>query len=761
MKEIDNTPIEDLNVDWGNPDGTGKKAKSLEQVQAFLKKKLNEGYKFISTATPTTTPVTLTGDEIVFYIATEEGDYANFGLSTINELSVIKSDNGSWKAESLGVPIGAFKKKIGSNLVDPDSVTVGYYVYIIGGKYSLLSNSMYNSTPIIDVKPNTMYYVRSTLGNTLQTKDKAHFVHTFDSQGIYLRKLQDVFSFTTKSDEVGVAVTFFNHLPDQPINHYLGESSNAAQYSPIGGYFVENISDNSVTTEKIAEGSVTTEKIAEGSVTTEKIADKLKGIISRANYRIYAEYKASYYNLSNFISPIPKGTWIKNNGVTMILGDSSDLNNRYDILNGEIWQSTFDIALIRTRDIAGTVDLEVNATNNTDNITDITYFFLPKHIYVAAGRTIELYYEQMLLNAHLYNIQAKCSIGAALERKFQIIGDAEHLDNYTLTISIYDNNGNKLKEATSTIHVVSSEITHNIALLPIGDSLTNQKPWLAELANLSNNKIISLGTRGSIAQPHEGRSGGSVSTYMSVSGNSVYSFDHSYIGVGSDSDIFSTAQSYSIGDYCKYGNSIYVFITEHPAGAWDINHVYNITEGNPFYDWETKAWSFTKYKQRNNINPDIIMIYLGTNGINLTPETNNNGALGIKKLIDKIRLEDADTPIIVVNTIFRSGQNGIGKQGNTDGYTAQSEYKFSADRKVLLLAKALENMIGDYPNVYLCPVGFTHDSKYNFGNIKKAVNPRLDVTEDIYEIYPNESVHPQNAGYMQMADCMFSTICAI
>lgn len=37
MKEIDNTPIEDLNIDWGNPDGTGKKAKSLKQVQAFLK----------------------------------------------------------------------------------------------------------------------------------------------------------------------------------------------------------------------------------------------------------------------------------------------------------------------------------------------------------------------------------------------------------------------------------------------------------------------------------------------------------------------------------------------------------------------------------------------------------------------------------------------------------------------------------------------------------------------------------------------------
>ena len=41
-------------------------------------------------------------------------------------------------------------------------------------------------------------------------------------------------------------------------------------------------------------------------------------------------------------------------------------------------------------------------------------FFLPKNIYVANGRTIEIYYNQVLLNADRYNIQATCSIGKAL-----------------------------------------------------------------------------------------------------------------------------------------------------------------------------------------------------------------------------------------------------------------------------------------------------------------------------------------------------------
>ena len=62
-----------------------------------------QGWQYIGTATPSTTPVTLTGDEKVFYIATEEGDYSNFGVGTISELSVIKSGDGSWKVEGLGV----------------------------------------------------------------------------------------------------------------------------------------------------------------------------------------------------------------------------------------------------------------------------------------------------------------------------------------------------------------------------------------------------------------------------------------------------------------------------------------------------------------------------------------------------------------------------------------------------------------------------------------------------------------------------------
>lgn len=63
--EIDNTPIENLNVDWGNPDGTGSKAKTLEQVQKFIKNKIrNLENKPIVTITNATGVITILQDSL-------------------------------------------------------------------------------------------------------------------------------------------------------------------------------------------------------------------------------------------------------------------------------------------------------------------------------------------------------------------------------------------------------------------------------------------------------------------------------------------------------------------------------------------------------------------------------------------------------------------------------------------------------------------------------------------------------------------------
>lgn len=391
--------------------------------------------------------------------------------------------------------------------------------------------------------------------------------------------------------------------------------------------------------------------------------------------------------------------------------------------------------------------------------------FLPKHIYCAVGRVIELYYDQIVLNAWKYNIRAICNIGKSLERKFQITGAVSKTGDYALTIEIYDDDNNLLKSLSSTVHIIN-KLTNSVSLLPIGDSLTNLKPWISELSTLSGNLISTVGTRGTQSIKHEGRSGGSCQTYNKTDGSSVYSYDRNYLGAGSDADLFSSLTAYKAGDFTRKQVSetsydTYVFLNDH-SGEWNESDVYCLTTGNPFYDYVNKKFSINFYKTLHGISYNAIFIYLGTNGINDDPVNNVNGALGIKTLIENIRTEDATTPIVVINTIFRSPQNGIGGQNNTDGYSVkQSEYKFGADLKVLKLAAAVDEMIGDMENVYICPVGFTHDSKYNFGVKKVAVNPRLTDTANVFEIDYSDSVHPQTCGYYQMADEMYSVLSAI
>ena len=63
-----------------------------------------EGYTFVGTATPSTMPIAITEDSKVFYIASEEGDYSNFGLGNINSYSILKSSGGKWAVDNLNIP---------------------------------------------------------------------------------------------------------------------------------------------------------------------------------------------------------------------------------------------------------------------------------------------------------------------------------------------------------------------------------------------------------------------------------------------------------------------------------------------------------------------------------------------------------------------------------------------------------------------------------------------------------------------------------
>ena len=563
----------------------------------------------------------------------------------------------------------------------------------------------------------------------------------------------------------------------------------------------EMIKDDSIGSSKIQDNSITESKLQDNSVTESKAAFfESINLINKndIDYKVgyYLRFDGSFsssptYDTTGYIKVIPLASYI-------LSGPSARFLIYYDINKNPILSTyaSFPPNLQVVPENAYYIRITVSASslNQFEKGTEPTayspykrfipqnliqpssedisvpFFFLPKDVYVAVGRTIEIYYEQVILNAFKWNIQAVCTVGQPLKRKFRIIGDLAHVGNYTLTLRAFNDKGVQAGQKTCTIHIVNDSISSLKKVLPVGDSITNNKPWLTELTNLNAN-ITRVGTRGN---GHEGRSGGTCSFYLNTDGTAKYTFEKSYIGIGSNASIFDSTLPYNIGDFVKYKTisetsySVFQFKTAHTANTpWSDSEVINISDTNPFWNFNNNTFSYNHYKTFQNINPDCIILWLGTNGINTTPETNINGALGIKTIIDNIRLEDTNIPIVVVNTIFRGNQNGIGTQSNTDGFSTPTSYKFNEDVKVLLLEQALENMIGDiatYPNVYLCPVAATHDSEYNFMNLliaKQGVNPRIATTDVIYELFPVEATHPKEAGYLQAADEIYSTLCAV
>ena len=348
--------------------------------------------------------------------------------------------------------------------------------------------------------------------------------------------------------------------------------------------------------------------------------------------------------------------------------------------------------------------------------------YLPSDIYVAVGRTIELYNEQVVLDHTKYHFRWQCANGYAYKRKFSITGSTA--GDYSLRLTLYDDKQRVCWSGTSTVHVVAAS-NPTKKIMPIGDSLTNWKRWLPEVIYLSSNNITFVGTRysgldydsagnsypsGTIH--HEGRSGWGAEQYLS---DSIYTFDNHYDGV--------------------------------PGVAGSAN---------PFWDGSKFSLSHYLTTQTGVDTPDAVQIFLGTNDLTDGVET---AKTNIVAMVDSIRAEYADMPIFVCNTIYRSNQDGYGSTGN-DAYAGSgsaSAWQYEQDAKVMGLMAALRSALEGYTGVYMIPLATCMDREYGFGQVMTKVNPRSTVEVAM----PEESVHPSVVGYYQFADLMYSTYCGV
>jgi hypothetical protein len=368
-----------------------------------------------------------------------------------------------------------------------------------------------------------------------------------------------------------------------------------------------------------------------------------------------------------------------------------------------------------------------------------------------------------------------------MKRKWTYTGTTPKIGSYPATLTVYDNNMNSVATISTTIKVVDNVITNPIKLLGLGDSLWNGKPSLAELRALSNNQITLVGTKGVAPLQHEGYSGWTSGTFLTAMNNDNYQGTQYTVSVTGIITVPTVNKEYTINGYkfkvlstnitsgtgtitlsrinlgsISLANGTLIAVDSVLVG--DNNIPYTSATSvpmNPF--WDGTRFNYAYYKVQTGVVPDAIQLYLGTNGILLDPTAN---AINIKRIVDYIRQDDATIPIFVVNTLYRGDQNGIGNQTSSDGFSAGSGvWKLEEDRKVFNLMVKVNELLKDYTNLHFVPIALTHDSEYNFKSpTPVTVNPRSTITE----IQDSEATHPSGneAGYLQMADAMFSTMAA-
>lgn len=334
--------------------------------------------------------------------------------------------------------------------------------------------------------------------------------------------------------------------------------------------------------------------------------------------------------------------------------------------------------------------------------TEDIEIYLPETYYAATGLTMEIYNSQITNKCEYisqYNVRWTCDVGESLERKYSVTTTADMLGDHELKVEVYDNAMTLLAEKTCNLKVVDNVLENSFSLLEIGDSLSCDGILYRRLQGLADGQIVFNGTRSIDGFLMEGRIAFSAKDYLS---QKAYLVDE--------------------GEDC-----------------------------HPFYNPDTGTFDWNYYRETTGFYPDVVQIFLGTN--NIQSETNVDDIVAI---IDAIRSVDVMTPIYVVNTIYQGSQNGLGSWKTEHGeYLSKGWNKHEQDLAVFNLMTDLSERLADYEDLYLVPAGISVDSEYNYERVAVAANPYSENTET----YESDPVHPNQAGYYQIADVMFSTFC--
>lgn len=348
---------------------------------------------------------------------------------------------------------------------------------------------------------------------------------------------------------------------------------------------------------------------------------------------------------------------------------------------------------------------ELDSQMETKLEKEIPTVFLPGDIYVCEGMTAEIYNASVCsgVNPENYEFYWDCEIGDCMNDKYRIHAKDGMTGEYELSVNLYDYQMEQVATASTVLHVVpnvfGNEDTGMLNILTIGDSLSASTPWLSYTRELSGEKLYHLGTRGDTeGLMNEGIPGIS-------------------------------------------------------AGEYFAGTLYGAESPNAFTNPQTGEFDWNYYKQSTGIEPDVVQVFLGTNGLEMDPSGNADNIL---KIVDKIKEADSNIQILVVEPIFPADQDGMARQQNIMGYEGlHGMWSYARGVMVFNLISELEARLDSYENVTIVPAGVMLDRAYGFEQTEIRKNPHSEVLESV----PAQGVHPGEAGYNQIGDAIYATLC--
>lgn len=335
---------------------------------------------------------------------------------------------------------------------------------------------------------------------------------------------------------------------------------------------------------------------------------------------------------------------------------------------------------------------------------DFPDIIMPSAIYAVEGAEMNLYFDNVILGNY-GDYALSCQIDGIYwthqyADRFSMQPAVGDHGDYSIHFQLYNKKTwNMLASKNIPLHVLADNALTGKTALFIGDSLTNSGYFTYEIQNnLSSNGVTSIGTV--VSHP--------------------------------------------------YFNDVAVNVYAEGRGGWSPNdYVTKASKGdvtNAFWNPSTSKFDFSYYLSNNSLSaPDIVFIFLGTNGIENTSES----VAAIEEMITSIHAHTATMPIVVSPPTPPATQNGwtyTTKGGSVD------RFKWL---ELLMVQAYMEAFDGETDNhIYFAPTHINIDRQHDFPYTEADCSAR-----NPYKVYmQTDNVHPAKYGYFKMADVFWAMI---